>query len=254
MPLSRLVFVSASRTAHVLSSSTSRSPPAGLRLSDGEIDFLWWFIQGSIMDADVRARLDAHWGMCPRHALGFFTVEAAFRPHLIHGSAILYNELMARAVRVLAGGLYGFAPATIMRRRLQPGGPCHMCSLGYHADTPGNSPPERLAQGRDLANARSFARDNRRGWVPYICGRCAGTDNPALCRLHLIESVTHNHGQDLKVQRQAVIGISTHLGRFEHAFRWDSRDTDTDEDRGALVAAIGWCSGWQDILQTFDAD
>lgn len=26
-------------------------------LSGGEVDFLWWFIQGSIMDANVRAQL-----------------------------------------------------------------------------------------------------------------------------------------------------------------------------------------------------
>lgn len=206
------------------------------------------------MDADVRSRLDAHWGMCPRHALGFFTVEAAFRPHLIHGSTILYSELMARAVRILGGGRYGFAPAAIMRRRLQPGGPCHMCSLGYHADSPGNAPAQRLAQGRDLANARAFADANRAGWVPHVCGRCAGTGNPSLCRLHLIESIAHNHGPELRAHRQTVIDITTHLGRFEHAFRWDSRDTDTDEDRGALVAAIGWCSGWQDILQAFGVD
>lgn len=28
-------------------------------LSDGEVDFLWWFIQGSIMDPGVRAPLCA---------------------------------------------------------------------------------------------------------------------------------------------------------------------------------------------------
>lgn len=129
-----------------------------------------------------------------------------------------------------------------------------MCSLGYHAASPGNAPAKRLAQGRDLANARAFADANRAGWVPYICGRCAGTGNAALCRLHLIESIAHSHGPELRVHRQTVIDISTHLGRFEHAFRWDSRDTDTEEDRGALIAAIGWCSGWRDILQTFGVD
>ncbi|MBU9432207.1 hypothetical protein [Burkholderia multivorans] len=180
------------------------------------------------MDVDVRSHLNAHWGMCPRHALGFFTVEAAFRPHLIHGSTILYTELMTRAVRILGGGLYGFAPAAIMRRRLQPSGPCHMCSLGYHAASPGNAPAKRLAQGRDLANARAFADANRAGWVPYICGRCAGTGNAALCRLHLIESIAHSHGPELRVHRQTVIDISTHLacislGQPGHRHRRGSR-------------------------------
>ena len=207
------------------------------------------------MDPDVRARLYAHWGMCPRHALAFFVVEAAFRPHLIHGSTILYNELMRHAVDLLGGhGLYGLAPAGIARRWLSPSGPCHMCSLGYDASSQGSAPPERIAHGRDLTNARAFARESECGWLPHVCGRCAATDSDALCRPHLIEILKQDGGSVLHMQRSTVTNIATHLARFEHAFRWDSRGTDTDEDRGALIAAIGWCSGWQDILQVLATD
>lgn len=228
------------------------APRSGLIISDGEADFLWWFIQGSIMDADVRARLYAHWGLCPRHALAFFVVEAAFRPHLIHGSAILYHALMQRAQHALdARGLHALAPSGLVRRALRASGPCHMCSLGYGPRSTGNAPAERLAQGRDFANARAFARDNRRGWLPYICGQCAGTGVGPPCRRHLIESAGHDGGAALRAAHATVADIAAHLARFERAFRWDSRDTDTDEDRGALVAAIGWCSGWSEILGTF---
>lgn len=229
--------------------------PCALSLSDGEVDFLWWFIQGSIMDADVRARLYAHWGMCARHALGFFCVEAAFRPHLIHGSTILYNELMRRASHLLDGhGLYGLAPAGVARHRLRLSGPCHMCSLGYGPGSSGNAPPERLAQGHDLANARTFAKENRDGWLPYICRRCSGDGSGALCRPHLIESTDHEEVPALRHQGATASAIAEHLARFEHSFRWDSRGTDSAADRGALIASIGWCSGWREILQTLGVD
>lgn len=225
-----------------------------LVLSDGEVDFLWWFIQGSIMDADVRARLNAHWGMCTRHALSFFCVEAAFRPHLIHGSTILYNELMCRAARLVDGhGIYTLAPTGVTRHRLRPSGPCHMCSLGYGPESPGNAPPERLAQGRDLANARAFAVENREGWQPYVCGRCSGRGGDALCRAHLIEAMEHDGSTILRYHGVAVTRMAEHLARFEHSFRWDSRGTDSAVDRGALIASIGWCAGWTDILQTLAA-
>src|SRR6266496_3870675 len=44
--------------------------PDRLRLSDGELNFLWWFIQGSIMNPETRFRLHRRWGMCQRHSLG----------------------------------------------------------------------------------------------------------------------------------------------------------------------------------------
>ncbi len=226
-----------------------------LALSDGEVDFLWWFIQGSIMDADVRVRLYAHWGMCARHGLSFFCVEAAFRPHLIHGSTILYNELMRRAAHLLAGhGVYSLTPPGVTRHRLRPSGPCHMCTLGYGPESPGNAPPERLARGRDLTNARAFAVENREGWLPYVCGRCSGSGSDALCRAHLIEAMEHDGSTVLQHHGMAVSHIAEHLARFEHSFRWDSRGTDTTADRGALIAAIGWCAGWSEILQTLSAN
>ena len=226
---------------------------AALKLSDGEVDFLWWFIQGSIMDAGVRARLYDHWGMCARHALAFLVVEAAFRPHLLHGSTILYTELMRRAARVLgASPLYRLAPDALVRHRLRSSGPCHMCGLGYGPNSAGNAPPERLAKGRELANARAFAADNRHGWLPLVCGQCAGTDSPVRCRPHLIHELEHDGSVSMQLHRDTVDSIAMHLAKFEHAFRWDSRGTDTDMDRGALVAAIGWCSGWHDILASFD--
>lgn len=60
----------------------------------------------------------------------------------------------------------------------------------------------------------------------------------------------HDGATLLRHHGLTVSRISGHLGRFEHSFRWDSRGTDSAEDRGALIAAIGWCGGWGEILQT----
>jgi hypothetical protein len=76
----------------------SISNPEPFKLSDGEIYFLWWFIQGSIMSPMTRKRLWNGWGMCERHAWAFIAVEAAFRGDYLMGPAILYEDLMQRAL------------------------------------------------------------------------------------------------------------------------------------------------------------
>ncbi|RDU97817.1 hypothetical protein [Trinickia dinghuensis] len=217
----------------------------GPELSDGEVDFLWWFIQGSIMDPDVRQRLNAHWGLCARHSLAFFVVEAAFRPHLIHGCSILYRALIQRATKVLDDrGVHSLMPANACRFMLRETGPCHMCDLQYDEHSAASAPLERLAQGRDSSNARRFAVENRSGWLPFVCGRCTGNAGPVLCRAHLIDALGQPHAGEVQSQHAYVEAIGAHLANFENAFRWDCRDTDTPEDRGALIAAIGWCAGW----------
>jgi hypothetical protein len=220
-------------------------------LSSGEVDFLWWFIQGSIMDPTVRAKLYAHWGLCERHSLAFFIVESSFRPHLIHGCTILYAELMHRAANALNDqGIHGLIPGSISRHLLRVSGPCHVCNLGYDACSPGNVRQDRLVQGRDLTTAARFATENRRGWYPYVCGVCAGTSSPVLCRPHLLEAMDRDGAQVAKIQHDVVLTISSHLANFEKSFHWKLRDTDTDEDRGALISAIGWCSGWTELIRS----
>jgi hypothetical protein len=218
-------------------------------LSDGEVDFLWWFIQGSLMDADVRARLYLHWGLCARHSLGFFVVESSFRPHLIHGCTILYTELMRRAAKHLCGeGLHSLIPDRLAAHFLRTTGPCHICDLGYGPDSPGNAPRERLEQGRDMSSAIRFASENLSGWQPHVCGRCAGNGSAALCRPHLVSAMETDGGKSAAAQRDMVTGIASHMDRFDHSFFWEQRGTDTAEDRGALIAAIGWCCGWKYLL------
>jgi hypothetical protein len=218
-------------------------------LSDGEVDFLWWFIQGSLMDADVRARLYLHWGLCARHSLAFFVVESSFRPHLIHGCTILYKELMRRAAKHMCGeGFHSLIPDRLAAHFLRTSGPCHICDLGYGPDSPGNAPRERLEQGRDMSSAIRYSNENLVGWQPYVCGICSESGSATLCRPHLVSAMEADGGKSAAAQRDRVMDIASHMDRLDNSFFWEQRGTDTAEDRGALIAAIGWCSGWKDLL------
>ena len=47
------------------------SPAMGeFKLSVGEIHYLYWYIQGSIMFPEIRRDLRKAWGFCERHAWG----------------------------------------------------------------------------------------------------------------------------------------------------------------------------------------
>jgi hypothetical protein len=94
-------------------------------LSIGEVGFLHAFIQGSIMDVEVRWRLRHGWGLCPRHSAAWLSLEAAFRPHYLHGPAILYADLMERASAAFAQSHP--MRETRVRHRLCARGPCHLC-------------------------------------------------------------------------------------------------------------------------------
>jgi hypothetical protein len=69
-----------------------------IQLSDGEIHYLYWFIQGSIMVPNIRQRLRRAWGFCERHAWGYILVEAAFYRGFMHGASILYEDLLFLAL------------------------------------------------------------------------------------------------------------------------------------------------------------
>ena len=69
-----------------------------LQLSDGEIHYLYWFIQGSIMVPDIRHELRRAWGFCERDTWSYILVEAAFYRGYMHGAALLYEDLLTPAV------------------------------------------------------------------------------------------------------------------------------------------------------------
>lgn len=219
-------------------------------LSPGEVHYLWWFIQGSVMDPGTRRRLVLAWGMCARHGFGAIAAEAAFRHGYLHGPAILYEDLMERAARALAaaGPLAGARVARRLRARVG----CLMCESGYGPQSEGFISAERLAAGRDLSQIREFLESSERYWRRAVCGRCSASAVEARCRVHLLEDLRRDPDLSLATHRALVENILGHVQRYSRSFGWDAQGTDTEEDRAALVSAVGWCGGWRHLLACLD--
>jgi hypothetical protein len=221
------------------------APSDLLRFSDGEIHFLWHFIQGSIMIPDTRRSLRRSWGLCDRHSFGFIAIETAYRHDYLHGQAVLYKDLMKRA----AAALNAPAPlyAVNVAFKLRATGPCLMCKLEYGPTSKGAARPELIEQGRDLGPIRTFANDTAPYWRVRVCGRCAANDSRPRCRIHVREELISG-SCDAPEQRALVQYIFEHVTRYARSFVWGHHGTDTVEDRGALIEAIGWLAGWRPWL------
>ncbi len=216
-------------------------------LSDGEIHFLWWFIQGSIMNPGTRQHLRQTWGFCQRHACGFLAIECAFRHGRPHGAALLYEDLMERARDAFRGYL---RPGALVAYRLRERRPCLLCELQIGSQSAGAAGSEILERGRDLGEVRAFAEQTRGYWEACVCDRCLGRSWIfRRCRPHLIASLRHGDPVDLEREAAFVDALLEHVRRYARAFRWEQRGTDTVEDHAALISALGWCSGWGEWLR-----
>jgi hypothetical protein len=233
------------RDALAIARAGAGAPPP--ELSDGEVNFLWWFMQGTIMDTEVRQALRQGWGLCERHTLGWLCVEAAFRAGYLHGPAILYAELMARACDAVAARRR--PSSRRIGARLRASAPCHICALGYGPQSKGYGREDRLRIGRDPSNLRSLLHECAGAWQPYVCGQCAGDRRHARCREHLIDALPAIDAADLAEQARLVESIAQGAARYESSYRWELRGSDTVDDRGAFVAAVGWCCGWGGLLR-----
>jgi len=229
--------------------SHGRRELTGCPPSDGEIHYVWSFLfWGSIMEPNIRGRLLHAWGLCERHAWVFLSVEAAFRPHLLHTSAILYKDLMGRARHAFR--LMGPWKAVRLRYALREQGPCIMCEMGYGPHSRSIAPADLLEWGRDTASLRAFAEATQPWWRATVCGICSGEGTPVRCRRHLRDELLNGaRAHQVEDAGHLVRHIREHVLRFSDSFRWELRGTDTQQDRAALIRAVGWCSGWRPLLE-----
>jgi len=227
------------------------SPAIGeFKLSGGEIHYLYWYIQGSIMVPEIRRDLRKAWGFCERHAWGAVLVETAFRHSYMHGPAILYEDILGLAIPAL--DLHGPAKNLRLRINLRERGPCIMCKMGYGPGTKGKASPDIVQIGSDPSHLQFFAQKTKKYWKRAVCGSCFGHESFYRCRKHLIEDASNGAIGDISSHRDVIGYIFEHLVIYARSFGWECKGTDTEEDRAALISAIGWCSGWGPLLSILE--
>lgn len=72
------------------------------------------------------------------------------------------------------------------------------------------------------------------------------------CRPHLVAALRRGEPVDVEREAAGVRSLLDHLRQYARSFRWEYRNTETVEDRAALIGALGWCSGWGDWLELTD--
>ncbi len=214
--------------------------------SDGEIHFLYWYMQGSIMVPETRWRLRRAWGMCERHAWGALAVETSYRPTFLHGPAVLYEDIVGRAARTFQGA--GPLQALRVARRLRPTGPCMMCEMGYGPGMPAAAAQDIIERGRDFGQLRALAVRTEPHWCWAVCGVCSGDGVAPRCRRHLREAAKGRTLDDLPAQRRLVEAILNDLSIYSKSFVWGNHHLQSDAGRAALISAVGWCSGWRPLM------
>jgi hypothetical protein len=237
------------------SNRTLRDCPTGvpLHLSEGEINFLWWFMmEAGIMVPETRNHLRRAWGLCQRHAWGWLAIECSFREDFLHGPAILYEDILERAQLVFTRRLNSITWQLGLKNREQ----CLMCDLGYGPESTGSPNQKTLERARDFTNLKSFARKTHQYWGKYICGLCIGQQNGGfICRPHLLSELAHGRLKRIDIDSEKHIFVDYLSGQvkdYSRSFRWEYRNTRTVENEASLITAIGWCSGWTELLRILD--
>lgn len=214
-------------------------------ITDGEINFLWSFIQGSIVNPETLWSLLSGYGFCQRHAWVHISVEMAFRGQYLLGPAILYAALLENALSAVC------VRAPFSHRWLRPGRSCLFCSLKIANLSRGACPQSRLIKGRDAHPLRQLALDLREHWGDYVCDVCKRDDGEIRCRRHFGADLKARRPTDLIRQRDLLRDLQGRVIRFQESFTVGKR-TASDQERASLIAAIGWCSGWQPLLALLD--
>jgi hypothetical protein len=187
-----------------------------LAITDGEIHFLWWFIQGSIMTPETRGELLRTYGLCERHAWVHLSAEMAYRKRHFRGP-VLYRSLLEKSVQAIAVRQHVGSRSPL--RQLQGTGRCFLCALNIHSASAGAAPPARLERGRDSAGLRAFAARMATLWRPMVCAICANGARDAIpssrCRRHFVTDLKAHNPIDLSRHQAVLQDLAASLARYE---------------------------------------
>jgi hypothetical protein len=238
------------RSDHARRESSGDEGRELVAITEGEVNFLWSFIQGSLVNPETWNSLLGSYGFCERHAWIHMSIEMAFRDEYLLGPTILYGALIEKALNALriAPRISGYS----VERRLRPDDACLLCTLNIKEALLGACSKSRLDRGRSTQRLQTFAFDLEPLWSSRVCDACrdqdGGSKNPAKsCRKHLLADMRARRRVDLSRQQESLQELYAPLIRYQNSFLAGGRAASNDE-RAALIAAIGWCSGWRPML------
>ena len=196
------------------------SGPEPLAATDGEINFLWSFIQGSIMIPETWNALLRNYGFCERHAWIHIAVEMSFREEYLLGPTILYSALVERSLRAVS--TRRIIGPHLLTGQLRGTHRCLLCTMNLGSASVGSYPKGRLDQGRDGSRLRSFAAKLEPLWHGSLCSDCSGQYNngvrPKRCRQHLVAAMKAGMPTDIGMQRNMLRILSDRLARYQNSF------------------------------------
>jgi hypothetical protein len=201
-----------------------------------EVEHLWWFLDGTIMQPDVRHDLWRSWGLCTRHAWAHAVVECELRYQPL-STAILYRDLLGRAVRRLRA----HRPWPLIRRALRAGGLCPTCAF-VRSGEPKRRFAEQTAQVNAAARFREYVQEGHPVWNEHGCPACGLSGGPQ-CRRHLVDGA----GKPDQAAADYLADVTARLDSFTDSMTWQG-PPQTPERVAALVEALGFIAGWDPAL------
>jgi hypothetical protein len=206
--------------------------PGPLDATKADVRALLSVLDGSIQVPAVRRRLRQSWGLCSRHAWLLAVTEIELRGGVPFTTAVLYEDLLQRAARVLGRRL-----VTVSWRvgSLRSPATCIACDGSEAAAT--WDPAAEAETGRVNRRARTTAgfRATALRWQHRSCPRCLGGSGP-LCRPHLLAG-----------EPVAVAPLAHELERLALRLRRERRTAwapTADAPLSSWVEALGWFAGW----------
>jgi hypothetical protein len=148
-----------------------------LPITDGEIHFLWWFIQGSIMDLRPGMRFYA-----PMVFVSGTPGRTSTSRSLSGAALVRASDSLSRADRADTSDHSGspidppIAAATAQSRR-------PMSAVCIDCAGTGAAPRARLDRGGDSGGLRSVATELVAFWRTQVCAICAGDGDQAFASL-----------------------------------------------------------------------
>lgn len=233
-----------------------------------EVRILWDFVHGDIMDNRIRARLNAHRGMCTRHAWGYVLVEIELWQsgagkrggHQPFDMSILYADLLANMTALLAR-----KHGRRAQKALRGEGSCVICDdlrgpqpTGIIVTHAGFDSGLLAREANRMVYLRDWLKQTRGHWAQQVCPDCSreltgvSRGGGTRCRIHLgtmeelDESLVHATVARLTVLRDRLLALTNSMTQ-------DGVESTPDVD-ASWILAMAWFHGWAFPLSLEPAD